>query len=115
MPIDLSTDIEHLGLRIQSSRPGAPFPQDIFSAVGHPVAKLHHMWSTTYKATCKIHPRCTCMLLTVWYGDHKSLQLLYKWVSEGTVTSEQEHWAKAQELIRHGRGRGNSVIETVVD
>jgi hypothetical protein len=55
------------------------------------------------------------MLLTVWYGDHKSLQLLYKWVSEGTVTSEQEHWAKAQELIRHGRGRGNSVIETVVD
>jgi hypothetical protein len=104
VPVLASGDeLEALLAALSIRRSNITFPLEVFlGTTARPIGKIHSMWGTTLKCTCKVHPNCSVMVLKSWFGglaEHR----LYTWVASAVTSTENEHWQAAQRLTTEGK------------
>ena len=66
---------------------------------GNMVATLHSILGSNLKATCKLHPGCSCFVSTG--GRYFQVRnMLIKWISEGRLCGKEQHLEKPLEVRR---------------
>ena len=84
--------------------PAVAFPRSIScSSSGAPLGRVHVMWGKTFKATCKMHAKCSLMLEKHWFPDPELV--VYRWFAMGKFATAAEHAQEGAKIVRAQRGK----------